>query len=464
MSAGVGRPTRLARLTAGALTALLGVVSPAPAQAPRVPFGQDNHAFRFILKELQLEPLSDLLAASEDPAHTVVIVCGQTAALENFPGGLAAFVEAGGALLVATDRPTADVLDDDFGVRVTGRLVKATAPGTAYRNLEDCPFVEGTDKEPRLLEGLGKVAANRASFLMQTPRMPVLAQLPRGCRVEGFPKFMRLAKLPFAAGGTYGKGRVLVLADHSVFINDMMLQSDDDNFDFTFNCLRWLTGPDGQRTRVAYLNEGRAVTDFDVPLDLRPELPRPTAEVVDRLLVGLEEDNVFNRLILRYVSRRQLLGGVAVVLTAVLFGFGFHRLAKARYQVEPAVPAPVADAAEVLPPDGLMDQRHQAMLREGRLWEAARDLARQALAGIGHDPLAAPAGTAAPPAVTVQAGVRQARHLRVLVRRLWRIAHDPLPRKVSPRQYARLVGQAEQVRAAWQDGRLHLDGTGNHHA
>ena len=32
--------------------------------------------------------------------------------------------------------------------------------------------------------------------------------------------------LPFAVGGTMGKGRILVVADHSIFINGMMLPSD----------------------------------------------------------------------------------------------------------------------------------------------------------------------------------------------------------------------------------------------
>ena len=46
----------------------------------------------------------------------------------------------------------------------------------------------------------------------------------------------------FAVGGTVGKGRVLVLADHSIFINRMILPRETGNLEFAANCLHWLRG------------------------------------------------------------------------------------------------------------------------------------------------------------------------------------------------------------------------------
>ena len=71
------------------------------------------------------------------------------------------------------------------------------------------------------------------------------------------------------------ESRVLVLSDQSVFINGMMLQPDNDNFDFAYNCVNWLTGP-GQRKQVLLLDQGIAITSFDVPVKWVLDGPPPS--------------------------------------------------------------------------------------------------------------------------------------------------------------------------------------------
>src|SRR5437764_265642 len=49
---------------------------PAAAEPARVPFGEDTHAFRRILHDLKLTPLTTLAEAEADPQHTIIICLG----------------------------------------------------------------------------------------------------------------------------------------------------------------------------------------------------------------------------------------------------------------------------------------------------------------------------------------------------------------------------------------------------
>ena len=69
-----------------------------------------------------------------------------------------------------------------------------------------------------------------------------------------------------------GNGRVLVLADHSIFINEMMLPSDNGNVEFTYNCLEWLRGdPKDGRNQVLFVEDGTINSRFEVPLKEVPD-------------------------------------------------------------------------------------------------------------------------------------------------------------------------------------------------
>src|SRR5205823_4430239 len=159
--------------------------------------------------------------------------------------------------------------------------------------------------------------------------------------------------------------------------------------------------------------------DFRVPLKESSDIPIPPVEFWNKLLIGLEQDNVFNRLILNRFSIRQILSGLVVALTAGLIGYGCLRLAQLTYPIDPHAPLAVPDTGPAPPPGGLVQQRHQTMLQEGKLWEAARDLARQSFWALGYGLGAAPARPVAPPSVTATGNWRRRRRLRHLVLRLW---------------------------------------------
>ena len=56
---------------------------------------------------------------------------------------------------------------------------------------------------------------------------------------------------------------ILLIPDHSVFINSMMLQTDNGNSRFAQNAVRWLTN-DGTRRRVLFLADGEVIPRFAV--------------------------------------------------------------------------------------------------------------------------------------------------------------------------------------------------------
>ena len=121
---------------------------------------------------------------------------------------------------------------------VSGASVLCDNPEWCYHQLKYCPFLRPDDKDSDLFRNLMRdnsslstVASNAPSYLESVagpdgaPLLPELATLPRKCYPEGAPAIMTFRPPPpFAVGGDVGDGRVLVMADHSIFINEMMLQ------------------------------------------------------------------------------------------------------------------------------------------------------------------------------------------------------------------------------------------------
>src|SRR5262249_30043110 len=122
-------------------------------------------------------------------------------------------------------------------------------------------------------EGHFRVATNDPSALIQgglPDGIERLATLPMLCQTTGDFWNMRVRRPLFMVGGELGEGRVLVLADHSIFINEMMLPNDNENVEFTIACVRWLRGDTtskrGRRTKVLFVEEGQVQTKLEIPL------------------------------------------------------------------------------------------------------------------------------------------------------------------------------------------------------
>jgi hypothetical protein len=443
----------------------------------QLPFGTGTHALRAILKQrFNVTPLDpeERRLIPDQTAGLLLVVLGDTRYLNELGDrAVRRFVEGGGALLVASDQKSHKALQDAFGVRVSGYFLKVPAdarmaPGIplAYRRLEDCPFVRNfDDKDHPIFRTITQIATNRPSYLAfaANPKVKSLARFPLLAYLEGqdgpTPEELKGPGYRFAAGANFGAGKVLVLSDHSIFINDMMLRTDNDNFFFAVNCIDWLTDG-GKRNHALFIEDGQYVTDFNIALKEAPPLPLPPegvlVEKINQLLASVDAD-YFNRAISNNVGRDRELRFIVLLLTGLLIVYGLWRFSKARHRIERQEPLLAACLARQGGTGTLVRQRNEAMLRQDNYWEPAHQLARQWFASIpGFDE----AGYGGPwrmaPSITVRGGWWRGRILTGQVQRLWQLAAGELPERISAVHYRRLQEELRLVQTALADGTLQL--------
>jgi hypothetical protein len=496
-----------------------GGLKPLRASLDAAPYGQRMDAFRRLLSELGFHPLSIFAELEENPSESLFVMLGDPSCLSeiNFPQGLRSFVEQGGAVLIATDKETKNAagreLRDLAGVVVEeSTLVRLDqSMGANYDSSPYCPFVQpiadsrGAKGSTNALEMLGawmmggskpalfrnphpdqsdlRVAANAPSQVKVLDRLWLsgmyrLAQLPANC-VDGA-TLQRGSKPPlFAIGGTVGKGRVLVLADHSIFINRMILAHDNNNLEFAANCLQWLRGgvssPDEvlraiasgshveQRNKVLFWDDGTIRSDFEAPLPTMmappPVLSEPAiVAAVDKTIAKLEDDNFFNRKLLesideQYDGRRSVLRIVVYLLTvAALLFLGYHFLWRIRYQLEPSIPLLTEAIGRHQPALSLLDQRRRDLLRSGNVWEMGHGLTRAFFESAGLT-----LTTAAPPIARMShASWRQRWLFRRRLARLWRLARGDAPARLSPAALKQCLRELEELKTALANGLIQL--------
>ena len=196
-----------------AASLLLVAVPAAPAQQkpPSPAFLNGTEVFRRILfdtgKDVFENGFQPLNAFGEldDPRHSILIVLGDANRLTEVPGGLKSYVERGGVLFLATDRPlngdAAAALRRTTGVQVSGAFVLCDNPEACYHRLAECPFLRPEDEDSDLFRNLMRensslstVATNAPSYLERVRRSRTGA-LPahrwRRCRAGATPKGCR---------------------------------------------------------------------------------------------------------------------------------------------------------------------------------------------------------------------------------------------------------------------------------
>jgi hypothetical protein len=478
---------RAVRLTSLATAlALLVLLPAAQAQDAKRAFAEGSHVFRRILFEAECTPLKDFNDLGDDPAHTLLIVLGDTHCLTQLTMSLPRFVQQGGALLLASDQPVQDVevrrqLLTVAGVEILGqpRQVGVVNKDTCYHGLDFCPYAQPVRRtNPGLFfDAHGQpfhVATNVPAVLddpiQNSPplgHVKRLAMLPAGFghklfRIGGL---LGLEQNLFAVGGDVGDGRVLVLADHSAFINEMMLPSDNDNVEFTTNCVSWLSGDEKQRTKVLFVENGQIRDSFDIPLRYET-LPLDKAlamfvgaadkqlEQFNERLAEPEGQSFANAFIHQWLESKNLMESfgevVIIALTVALLLLGCYRMGvKGRYRNDLNVPLLTRLLEQETPRRPLAEQRHEALLRSGNLWESARGLARQCF--VAH------AASQAAPRIVAQGGWWQRWRTRRRVSRLWHLAWSERPVRVPPRRFKSLLAEIEQLKAELRDGTVRLE-------
>lgn len=266
------------------------------------------------------------------------------------------------------------------------------------------------------------------------------------------------------------------MADHSVFINSMLLpQNPNDNLAFASNCIDWLMiGPDGKRSYVLFIEDGKIWQreDYNLILQSLPQ-PRPddiakflwenrdliwqNGDLAEALLAQMEEDGIFDELerseiftnILDRLLEPWTITRIVLFLGAVgLFVYGIKAFigSKNRFAKKALRLSMVLD--RLRPRAGLLELRLRSGLGRGRYYELARQKARAMFADLRLTP----AEDGALPAVTIDADWwRRARMLRDL-RQIWAIAFGREPVAVTARQWNAWLKKLDQVELAIRNG------------
>src|SRR5262245_34314010 len=352
---------------AGARAQPTGPAEPKEAEGPPIYVpGEGTEWFRHLVHAAGMRPHKSLQEALDDPQNTLIVMLGNFTRMEAAAIDLRGsrwtegFLRDGGAILVATDRAFNDL---GMAVEITGNMVEAADRTKAYRGSEKCPIVE-----PIL--GDRFEVLNRASphhiFLHTTPAPPIATNNPSAVRLLRRPRDdVRVARTQlaryreparfadgqqfnrdrdlFAVGGTNSPGRFLVLADHSVFINRMMLQKklDNGNAEFAKDCLAWLRdGQDTPRTRCLFVEDTTIQGRFDLPVPPKPEPPLDV--VVDTILNHgndivreLEDKDFANTLLKEQFGLAAIARFILVTLTVLLILYGLFKLWGARTGPDP---------------------------------------------------------------------------------------------------------------------------------
>jgi hypothetical protein len=428
-----GRNVGLTVAVLGVLAfALRSTVAQEPADPS--PFGRRFDGLRMLFALEKLEPgtLGDLEAS--DPKGWLLVVLDDPNTLQRI--NVRRFVERGGSVLVAGDRPMRGL--GELGLSIAAGPIAASAGG-AYRDVRACPVIRSWKNHP-LFERVDSLTMNRPGWLVGSALGSyALAWAPAQANLSGEPFVVPPTVI---AGGELGQGRFVVVADHSLFINEMLLELD--NIVFARNAVRWLRRDrPADQCRVAFLEGSQEVTEWIDPRFASGDWSSFSLEdvvaLVNELLVGLEEEDVFNRLLVESQGRlRGPTRSLALLIPAGLLAM----LVLARWMA--ARRRPIGKPAGVLASftsDALLEQRRLAIVSVGNFAEPAQALARnffmQAMA-------TALLPTTMPEAVIIGNGWRRWRVRRQL-EGLWRLAHEVAPAQIGRGRFSRLTRQVAHL-------------------
>jgi hypothetical protein len=403
--------------------------------------------FSLLLHHFKIKPVASIEALGQvDPRETILIVFGDPAPLSRMPWSVGEFVEKGGAVLVASDRPTGQLLRD-FEVEVAGDIVHQNLVKTAYKELKDCPIVTPADREHPLFDRVNRLATINPSQLVPQGRILYLSKLalfPNGCVSNklGAPRGS-----PFIMGSdAASKHRVLVIGGHSVFMNVLMAQGELDNFTFAVNAIRWL-GQQGRRKQCLFVIDGSVAENYNVPLG---GIPVPTVKLVNQFLHRMEQERLFDRIAQAFFPRSLVLSGLYLGTTLFLAIYIFWRVWAKRHEIPREAPLLSAKVAQNVPNKTVMAFRQQALLDEDNLWDVARSLARQCFERRGH-------GGQCRPVVRAHGVARKRRECQRSVLALWKLAFGPPRRRIRARDFSRVLKDIEAVDEWLDNGIVHLE-------
>lgn len=496
------RPTLLA--PAAALAGLL--LAPTAASAQRQQAARQEveipasgtELFRALLDRAGVKPVrqQDLWAPGRFDDLMVVVLGTGGGGRIDVPNPVAyarSVVEQGGAALVATDFPTTlaarSRLDARFGVQqstafVAWGRVRSENEDATLGGREFCPFAVPLTRtthpnapDPntpvgQVFKDLPRVATNEPAPVRTTGFVGefrfALAGFPRGSfqtDANGFGRERLPPDAVFAVGG-YGPDewigqpyRYLGMGDHSVFINQMLIEHGTQNLELTYRVIEFLqSGGPAKRTRCVFIENGRAVERFDelrrAFAPPRPPLPIPDptkfqqqlADFGNSFVDWLETSDTLNRLVVSGFGLPSIMKFFLIVLSIYAAWFLLRRAFAYRKPTD--LPPPPAVAGVPTGPPGVFDRRQKELIRRNNLYEPVRDLVREFFASIGVHGDPGPK----PPKLVVSDAVRRPESLRLAVRDFWRLAYGE-PQEISASRWREMEPYFERLGQAHAAGK-----------
>ncbi len=421
--------------------------------------------FCHVLHNEGARPLRSIRDAVDDPRSSLIIVLGNPKGIDDIQrdaDGIQQFLRQGGSFLFATDYP---FLAFSLGIDIPGNRV-TQAKQVAYHGHPECPFLTFPKNDDAgvfdrshpifqfLSKGLATNCPSHVSLIRNGIDLEVLLEFPPAGRRQSRTYILGSPK------GSAPSGRSLTIAGHGIFMNGMMLQPDNDNFNFAMNVVRWLRdGPDGvARPNVLLMVDGTIITDFDMNLTPPlPPIPIPTVPMLNQLMRGMEKERFLQRKFSELLGeqRGRFIGIVMAILTLALLIYGTRTMIASRESIDlgksPTV-TPTTASVDGVPLD---KQRRQAVLRGWDFAGEAKLLATEWFREIyGVTPDTWHDGVQAELKVT--AGFwshRQMQHNAEWVLRL-ACARKPTPMKRA--DFQRLIQALRNLSIADRDGRVVL--------
>jgi hypothetical protein len=457
---------------------LAGLAAAPPALAQERPVVavrfQGTEAFGHFLHSFGLEPVARIEDAGRlPPEKTLLVVFGKLEVLQKANLDLEKFRKRGGAVLLACDYPV-QIEFPPGKFTVLDTMVLAGEKSRYKGEWAECPVVSRFPvADHPLFKDLKKLGlATNSPALLEIDPFPrgeknpqLLATFPDDCEYRlrhggGHGVSSARGYIVGSPKDAPPAGRLVILAGQGVFLNGMLIQPDNDNFAFTWNLIQWLAeGPKGPREHAVFIDQGQVVDQFALPLSKFGAVPIPPIQVINRMIRGLEDENVLNRMLIENVGKEPLLRGLLVLASLVVLILGARRIMQGRFRLDVRVPLVVGKQPVAPPALPVLVERQEELRRQGNLWEPAQVLVRRFF--LDHAGLSVPLwdddGTAPPP-LEAHGNFWQRRTLTRQVLQLWKLALSSPGQPVSPRQFDDLLQTLNEVTAAALDGRLRLGG------